>query len=111
MLYNSFIFRFIVFFKNSRAGVLLRRFQALLVGLVVGSVFYSAVSATHHQATNPTEQLHLQLSETVIAAGKTLWLQGVLTGETKSNVLYVEVMSDQGAVWQGIYPIRKQVAQ
>ena len=58
------------------------------------------------------EKVQLQLSEEVIASGATLWFRGFLLGDSaESKVLYVELMSREGAVVQGIYPIRKGVAQ
>ena len=64
------------------------------------------------QAVAPREYVHLQLSEEVVAAGQTLWFQGLLRGDqATSTVLYVELLNRQGAIWQGIYPIKKQAAQ
>ena len=58
------------------------------------------------------ERVQLFLSEEVLAAGKTLWFQAILLGDTpRSRVLCVEVMGRRGAVVQGIYPAHEGIAQ
>ena len=79
--------------------------------LAIGLASSSAAYASGCQAPVPAERVHLQLSETVVAAGETLWLQGLLKGEAKSAALYVEVLNRGGTVWQGIFPVQEQVAQ
>ena len=60
----------------------------------------------------PPETVYLQLSEDVVAAGQTLWFQGILSGtQAQSKVLYVEVLNRRQAVVQGIYPIKEDIAQ
>ena len=72
---------------------------------------HESLCVVRQEAPRP-ERVQLQLSEAVVAAGKTLWFQGLLLGDSaESKVLYVELMSRAGAVAQGIYPIKKGVVQ
>ncbi len=71
-----------------------------------------AYPSVAYQEAPLAESVYLQLSEAIIGAGETLWFQGTLQGdEATSKVLYVELLNRQGAVWQGIYPIKKQLAK
>lgn len=71
-----------------------------------------ATPRTFYQEPLPSERVALQLSEEVIATGKTLWLQGTLGGEhAGSRVLYVELLNQERAVVQGIFPIKNGLAR
>lgn len=92
----------------------MKHFFSILLGLLVLTtwVFTNVCRGSAYQQSVPPEYVHLQLSEEVIAAGQKLWFQGILMGDSAtSTVLYVEVLNRQGAVWQGIYPIRARVAR
>lgn len=80
--------------------------------LVTSAFSANAYPSAVYQESVSSESVHLQLSEEVIGAGETLWFQGILRGDqATSTVLYVELLNRQGAVWQGIYPIKKKVAK
>ncbi|WPP48437.1 hypothetical protein [Catalinimonas niigatensis] len=64
---------------------------------------------TVDQDTSPSESVHVQLSEEVLATGESLWFQGIVSGleeNEESKVLYVEILNSQEAVLQGIYSIK-----
>lgn len=69
-------------------------------------------AATPDESVPPSERVHLQLSEPVIGTGEILWFQGTLWGGSpRSTVLYAEVLSQAGAVVQGIFAIEDGVAR
>ncbi len=84
----------------------------LLLLLAMRLYIPTAYAASYpNPSRDSTERVHLQLSEAVAATGQQLWFQGVLLGDQpQSKVLYVEVLNQQRAVLQGIYPIKDGVA-
>ncbi len=97
--------------RSSFLLVIMRRTLFLIIATLSWQI-ESLPAAGLDSLGAPGERVHLQVSEEVIGAGETLWFQGALRGDnSRSTVLYAEVLNQIGAVVQGIFAIEDGVAQ